>query len=164
MSTSLAEPARASSEPAAGAPTWPFLILVRYRALQLRNLVDQQLKDAPVRAFLVLALLVLIWIGLYAVFAIVLGQIKRYELVALVARKQIFVHFFLVLAVMLAFSNAILSFGSLFSRQEAGHLLGTPAPPRHVVCIKWLEGMLLSSWSFLLLGVPLMLAVARSTD
>ena len=78
--------------------------------------------------------------------------------------QQIFIHFFLVLAVMLAFSNAILAFGTLFGRREAAHLLCLPAPARQMVCVKWLEGMLLSSWSFLLLGVPLMLAVSNNTD
>jgi ABC-2 type transport system permease protein len=116
-----------------------------------------------VRVFVVLLLLVLIWAGLYWVLLEVFRQIGRFELVALVARQQIFIHFFLVLAVMLAFSNAILAFGSLFGRDEAGHLLGMPVPARHVVCIKWLEGMFLSSWSFVLLGVPLMLAVAWNT-
>lgn len=145
-------------------PTTPFWTLVRYRAVQLRNAIDQQLQEAPGRAFVVMLLLVLIWAGLYAVLREVLRQVGRYELVALVAKQQIFVHFFLVLAVMLAFSNAILAFSSLFGRDEAGHLLGMPAPSRHVVCMKWLEGMVLSSWSFFLLGVPLMLAVAWNTN
>ena len=145
------------------ASRFSFWILARCRGRQLQNAVDQQLRDAPVRVFVVLLLLVLIWAGLYWVLLEVFRQIGRFELVALVARQQIFVHFFLVLAVMLAFSNAILAFSSLFGRDEAGHLLGMPAPPRHVVAIKWVEGMFLSSWSFMLLGVPLMLAVAWNT-
>ena len=130
----------------------------------MRNMLDQQLRDAPVRTFVVLVLLVLIWATLYWLLKLVLYQVGRWELVAIVANKQIFVHFFLVLAVMLAMSNAILAFGSLYGRDEAGHLLSLPVHPRQVLCVKWVEGMLLSSWSFLLLGVPLMLAVARNTD
>ncbi len=141
-----------------------FWVLVRCRGAQLRNTLDQQLREAPLRAFIVLLLLVLIWAGLYWVLREVLRQVGRFELIALVAKQQIFIHFFLVLAVMLAFSNAILAFGSLFGRGEPGHLLSLPAPARHVVCVKWLEGLLLSSWSFLLLGVPLMLAVAWNSD
>lgn len=143
-------------------PRLPLWTLARFRWRALRNLLDQQLRDAPVRAFTVLVLLVLIWAGLYVLLSQVLRQVGRWELVALVAKQYIFVHFFLVLAVMLGFSSAVLAFGSLFGRQEAGHLLGMPIPPRQVVCLKWVEGMLLSSWSFLLLGVPLMLAVARN--
>lgn len=143
---------------------FPFWTLVYFRGTQLRNTLDQQLRETPARALVVILLLVLIWMALYEVLKEVLRQVGRFGLVAVVARQQIFVHFFLVLAVMLAFSNAILAFGSIFGRREAGHLLAMPIPPRQVVCLKWLEGMVLSSWSFLLLGVPLMLAVAASTN
>ncbi len=149
--------------PSRALPRVPFWILLRYRALQLRNAFDQQLREAPGRAFVVVLLLLLIWAALYVVLDTVLRQVGRYELIALVAKQKIFVHFFLVLAIMLAFSNAILAFGSLFGRDESGHLLSLPVSPRQVVCLKWLEGMALSSWSFLLLGVPLMLAMARNT-
>jgi ABC-2 type transport system permease protein len=138
-------------------------VLMRFRAVQTRNLLDQQLKDAPVRTFVVLALLALIWSGLYFLLNMVFWQINRWEMIAVVANKPIFVNFFLVLAVMLAFSNAILGFGSLFGRGEPAHLLSMPIHPRQVLAFKWVEGMLLSGWSFLLLGVPLMLAVASNT-
>lgn len=123
-------------------------------------MLDEQIKHAPWRVLIILLLMGLIWVALYLLLAAVFGQIRRWELVAVVANQHIFVYFFLVLAVMLAFSNAVLSFGSLFGQREAGHLLAMPVSPRHVVCVKWLEGMFLSSWSFVLLGVPLMCAVA----
>ncbi len=66
------------------------------------------------------------WNGTRALFSMVMRQVGRWELVAVVANQHIFVHFFLVLAVMLAFSNAILAFGSLFGRGEAGCLLALP--------------------------------------
>jgi ABC-2 type transport system permease protein len=155
---------RANDRIVPAGPRFPFWVLVRCRGRQLRNAIDQQVREAPGRTLMVLLLLLLIWRVLYEVFQQVLRQVGRYELVALVAKQQIFAHLFFVLAVMLAFSNAILAFSSLFGRQEAGHLLSTPAPPRHVVCLKWLEGLVLSSWAFLLLGIPLMLAVAGNTD
>ncbi len=137
-------------------------LLARCRAAQLRNLVDQQLREAPGRTFLVLVLLVLIWAALYLLLSRILEHVHGWGLVGVVADQHLFVHFFLVLAVMLAFSNAILTFSSLYGREEAGFLLGMPLRAREVVLIKWFEGIALSSWSFLLLGVPLMLAVARS--
>lgn len=158
-------PMKSAQPPVLGAaPRFPFLTLVCFRWLQLRNAFDKQLREAPFRAFAVVVLLVVIWSGLYLLLERVLQQVGRWELVALVANKYIFINFFLVLAVMLAFSNAVLAFTSIFGREEAGHLLGMPVPARHVIALKWIEGMLLSSWSFLLLGVPLMLAVAHNTN
>ncbi len=140
------------------------VVLARCRALQLRNLLDQQLRDAPWRTLSVLILLGLIWAALYLLLEFVLRHVRSWGLVAVVADQHIFVHFFLVLAVMLAFSNALLTFSTLFGRSEAGHLLSMPLNPRQVVLVKWIEGMFLSSWSFLLLGVPLMLAVAENSQ
>lgn len=113
--------------------------------------------------YAIIVLLIVIWAALYWLLSLVLQKIDEWELVAVLANQHIFIHFFLVLAVMLAFSNAILAFGSLFGRREAGFLLALPVPARQTVCLKWVEGMLLSSWSFLLLGVPLMMAMARNT-
>jgi ABC-2 type transport system permease protein len=138
--------------------------LVRSRARQVRNALDLQLRVAPARTFLILVALFGIWASLYVVLERVFLNIGRLDLIAVVANKHIFAHFFLVLAVMLAFSNAILAFGYLFGREEAAHLLAMPVQPRQVVLVKWLEGLLLSSWSLFLLGVPLMLAVAKHTS
>jgi ABC-2 type transport system permease protein len=142
---------------------WNLQIVTRWRLVQLRNTVDQQLRDSPWRVFVIIGLLFVIWAALYALLTTVLEQISRWELVAVVADTHIFVHFFLVLAVMLAFSNAILAFSNLFGRTEAGHLLAMPTQARQIVLVKWIEGLLLSSWSFFLLGVPVMLAVARNS-
>jgi hypothetical protein len=117
---------------------FPFWTLARFRGVQLRNLLDQQLREAPLRALAVLVLMVIIWAGLYEVLTLVLRQISRWELVAVVANQHVFIHFFLVLAVMLAFSNAILAFGSLFGRDEAEYLLTLPVPARPAVCLKWI--------------------------
>ena len=138
--------------------------LGRWRSVQLRNLVDQQLKEAPWRTLAIVALLTLIWGALYFLLSLVLSHIHRWGLIGVVANQHLFVQFFLFLTIMLAFSNALLTFGSLFGRDEAGYLLTLPVLSRHVVLLKWLEGMFLSSWSFLLLGIPLMLAVAATSD
>ena len=101
-----------SSPDASTGNGFPFLILVRCRAAQVRNSLDQQLRETPVRAFVIVVLLLVIWAALYWLFALVLRQIGRWELEKVVANQHIFVHLFLVLAVMLAFSNAILAFGT----------------------------------------------------
>jgi len=111
-----------------------------------------------------MALLWLIWAALFFLLNVVLRQISGWGLVVTVADEHLFVHFFLVLAIMLAFSNAILTFTSLYGKDEAGHLLSMPLRARHVVLVKWFEGILLSSWSFMLLGIPLMLAVANNAE
>lgn len=155
MSAGSPEPAAARTELA---------VLSRWRGAQFGNLIDQQLREAPWRTLAIVVLMGLIWAALYFLFNLVLSHIHRWSLIGVVANQQLFVHFFLFLAVMLAFSNALLTFGSLFGRDEASYLMTLPLLARHVISLKWLEGMVLSSWSFLLLGVPLMLAIAATSD
>lgn len=139
-------------------------LLLRTRAWQLRNALDQQLTEAPWRSLAVVALLLIIWGALYLLLDLMLRQMRGWDLVGIVAYEHLFVHFFLVLAVMLAFSNAILTFTTLYGREEAAHLLAMPLAARQVVLVKWLESLGFSSWSFLLLGVPLMLAIAHNAE
>ncbi len=139
-------------------------VLTRYRVRQLRNAVDQQIREGPWQTLAVLTMLGLIWAALYVLLSEVLRHVRGWGLVGIVADQHLFVHFFLVLAIMLAFSNAILTFSSLYGRTEAAYLLSMPVHAREVVLVKWFEGLALSSWSFMLLGVPLMLAVPQNVD
>src|SRR5690606_35245251 len=88
-------------------------------------------------------------------------QVRRQVLEGIVATPLIFTFFFLALTGMLAFSNAILSYGSLFRRKESEYLLAAPFAPRDIVIVRYLESLALSSWSLVLLGLPLMMAIAR---
>lgn len=153
----------ASEDDSAPADVKAGWVLVRYRCKQMGHMIDQHLRDAPGRTFTVLLLLTFVWAALYQLLAVIFRQIQNWQLVAVIANQQIFVHFFLALGVMLAFSNAVLAFGSLFGRAEPAHLMSLPASARQIVLLKWLEGAILSSWSFLLLGFPLMVAVAKAT-
>lgn len=138
--------------------------LLGWRVQQLSNTIDQLLRESPLQTLGVAGLLALIWSGLYVLLDIVLRQVSRWELVGAVAQEYIFINFFFILSVMLVFSNAIIAYSAFFGRDEAGHLMTMPVLSRHVAFVKWLEGIGLSSWSFLLLGVPLMLAVSQQRD
>lgn len=70
--------------------------------------------------------------------------------------------FFLLLGVMLLFSNAIISFGSLFRSEETDLLLAWPIEAENLFIYKLLESVTFSSWAFLVLGLPLMLGYGMS--
>ena len=62
------------------------------------------------------------------------------------------------LLVMLVFSTGLILYSSLFKSAEASFLLTTPARPDHVFAYKFQEALAFSSWGFLLLGSPMMIA------
>ena len=65
---------------------------------------------------------------------------------------------FLALAVMLVFSTAIILYSSLYSAAETAFLLTTPMPADQVFAYKYQGAVAFSSWAFILLSSPILLA------
>lgn len=158
-------PSRATGPIAVLAPRPLLGLLLRTKARSLRNQIVQAAADAPIRVSVAALLVTLIWIGLFFLFWLIFRQFdEKSPLEATVAIPLIFNFFFAAILVMLAFSNAIIAHGSLFSRKEAEYLLAAPCPPRDVVWLKYIESLALSSWSLILLGLPLMAALAQRAE
>ena len=141
-----------------------FKLLLRVRARATVNRLRQAVDEAPLRVFATGVLVVVIWVGLWALFELVFYQIRRTPLEATVAIPLVFNFFFVAMLVLLTFSNALISYGTLFARAEASYLLASPLRPGDVVSLKYVESLVLSSWSLFVLGLPLMLAIARQSD
>jgi ABC-2 type transport system permease protein len=65
---------------------------------------------------------------------------------------------FFALAVMLLFSSGLILYSSLFSSAETSFLLSTPAAADQVFAFKFHGAVAFSSWAFLLLGAPVLIA------
>jgi ABC-2 type transport system permease protein len=135
-------------------------LLLRVRARSVWNHTCQAAREAPIRLGAALGLVVAIWLGLYFLFWVVLLQFQRTPLEATVAIPLVFNVFFVAILAMLTFSNAIIAYGSLFGRSESAFLLAAPVTPRDLVTLKYLESLAMASWSLLLFGLPLMMALA----
>lgn len=99
-----------------------------------------------------------IWIGLY-VFPYfgfnAVAKMLPYE--AGIAEMLVSL-FFLLLTIMLVFSNAVIAYTALFRSEEAAFLRSCPLPSGTIFLYKLAESLTFSSWAFVLLGVPIMLA------
>lgn len=135
-------------------------LLLRTKSRGLYNRIHHAVDGAPVRLSATAMLIGVVWLGLYFLFATVLEQINRTPLEATIAIPMVFNFFFLAMLAMLTLSNAIISYTGMFSRDEAIYLLTSPLTPRDLVTLKYLESLALSSWSLILLGLPLMVAMA----
>src|SRR5262245_29594110 len=124
-----------------------FGLLARLRARIVWNHIRCAAMEAPIRLALTALFVVIIWMGLYALFYHVLGLLRNTPLEGVVAIPLVFNFFFLAMLALLIFSNAILAFGALFSRDEVAYLLALPLRPRDAVLIKYLETLVFSSWS-----------------
>lgn len=139
-------------------------LLLRVRGRLVHNRTTQALREAPIRLTAAILLVGLIWMGLYGLFHLVFRQLSRTPLEATVAIPLVFNFFFIAMLALLAFSNAIIAYGSMFAKQEPAYLLTLPLSTLDVVSIKYLESLALASWSVILLGLPLMFSMARTVD
>ena len=137
-------------------------VLISLKLTLLRNLVRQALAESPLSIAVSSVFTTLIWFGLYGLFALVFESFHTSLLEEAVIVPVIYNVFFVSLLVLLAFSNAILAYGSLFSGREPAFLLTTPIAPVNLVLVKYLESLFFASWSLILLGLPLMMAMAHT--
>lgn len=141
------------------APGTPFRMLLRARGWAVRNALQQVWRENRFKALTVAVLGGGFWVGLFALF---LHSFHFLQTTLKGAADQlllpVFALFFLTLLVMLIFSNAIISFGALFKTGETAYLIASPIHHETVFHYKLIESLLFSSWAFLALGAPLMLA------
>ena len=140
------------------------MVVLRLKAISARNRLRQDLDESPLRLVSVAAFILFIWTALYVLFSQLLGFIQLRHLESIVAVPYVFHFFFIALMAMLTFSTGILCFSGLYGRGESQFLLVVPLRSWHVVITKYTEALVLSSWSLLLLGFPLMLAMAQVGD
>lgn len=124
-------------------------------------ILRQTLQQARLRLGLVVILSGTLWLALFWLFfrgfAFLEETIPGPDLFDQTVRA-VFGMFFMSLSVMLVFSSAIILYSSLFRGPDIGLLLTLPARAERVFLHKFQEAFILSSWAFLLLGSPMLLA------
>jgi ABC-2 type transport system permease protein len=126
-----------------------------------RTRLKQILTQSRFRASLVLILSLLLWCGLLLMFLhgfwFLRSAIPHPETHDEIVHG-IFGMFFAALMMMLMFSAGIILYGSLFHCPETAYLLTIPARTERIFLHKFQDAVLLSSWGFILLGSPVILA------
>ena len=133
----------------------------RMRCRILSTLLWQTLSQSRFRVSLAVVLTSLLWGGMFWMFAdafwFLQSTITHSETHARTI-GALFGTFFAALMLMLIFSSGIILYGSLFRSREIAFLLTIPARTERLFLHKFQEAILLSSWGFVLLGSPMLLA------
>jgi ABC-2 type transport system permease protein len=135
------------------------------RVAALRNRFRAAMQEARLRLVLVVVLTVVFWWLLFVVSSTALDFLNasishdgtRGDVI-----RAVFGVFFASLTIMLVFSTAIVLYGTLFRSRETDFLMTTPARTDRVFLLKLQESILLSSWGFVLLCSPLLIAYGLS--
>ncbi len=133
----------------------------RSRKRILATLLRQTFAHSRFRVTLVVVLTSLLWGGMFWMFVdgfwFLKSTITQPDTHAQ-AVGGVFGAFFAALMLMLVFSSGIILYGSLFRSREITFLLTIPARTERVFLHKFQEAIVLSSWGFVLLGSPILLA------
>lgn len=128
------------------------------------NLIRNQLRsfrnESRLKIYVLAVASILIWYGLYQFF---------YEGITFLYQSQysdfveplisiVFHLLFLSLILMLTFSNGIICYLSLFSSEEIWFFRTSPLLPENIFLYKLTETISFSSWAFLFLATPLIVA------
>ncbi len=132
----------------------------RMRRRLTTTLFWQTVFRARFRLVLILVLSLLLWTALFWLFAdgfAFLGSLisgSTYDKTV----SGVFGLFYVSLLVMLVLSSALILYGSLFRAPDVALLFTLPSRAERVFLYKLQEAILLSSWAFMLLGSPMLVA------
>jgi ABC-2 type transport system permease protein len=136
-----------------GEPPMPFGvlgILFRTRLRASRNLLSGLRRESLVKVVVVTVLGVGLWLALFVLFNESFRFLnKNAYFVRDVLSQVILSLFFLMLLLMLVFSNALISFSNLFRSPETAFLFSLPVRHDQIYLYKLLESLVFSSWAFL---------------
>jgi ABC-2 type transport system permease protein len=134
----------------------------RLRLRMVSHSLKLRLGGSRWRAAVAIFCTLFFWVALFFLFLEGFRFLDRHRLVTGPLIELLFAMFFGSLLVMLVFSTSIILYGGLFRSQEAEFLLLRPIPPDGIFAFKFQEAIAFSSWGFLLLGSPMMVAYGIS--
>jgi ABC-2 type transport system permease protein len=147
--------------PAGLSPSAEARLLWRVRSKMLATTVRQAMQTARLRIALVVLLSLVFWYGLFFLFSggfEFLASTIGHPVTHAQTVQAIYNVFFASLMMMLTFSSAIILYSGLYCSSEAEFLLTTPVRPERIVLHKFQEAIVFSSWGFVLLGSPMLVA------
>ncbi len=136
----------------------PTILLLQLRARLIINRLRTLHRESHLKIIAVAVLGSLLWLGLFAMFHrgfIFLEQFLGLETYFTDAMLSLF---FFSLLLMLTFSNAIISYSSLFRSRETIFLISCPINYDTIFLHKLAESITFSSWAFVILGLPMIVA------
>src|SRR5262245_20574429 len=143
---------------AATAPGGQYALFQRLRWRTVANAGTLLLGNSRVRLFTLLGVSVFVWGAVFAAASFGFQVLNNARIPFAGGVIGILFDFlFLALGMMLVFSTGIILYSSLFSAQETGFLLSTPAREDQVFAYKFQTAIVFSSWAFLLLSSPILI-------
>ena len=138
----------------------PDLLFQNLRWRLMRNGLSLMLAHSWWRLAAIIFVCAVIWVVLFLLSWYAFHELKVRWNIPLEQNlvELIFDVFFFTLTILLTFSTCIILYSSLFAGTESQFLLATPIPDDQIFAYKFQGAVAFSSWAFVLLGSPALLA------
>jgi len=133
-------------------------LLMKLKRSLTRNRLIAGLAGSTFRVAVVAISALIFWVGLFLLFYQGFDFLSQFETFRSQVVQVIMNLLFLSLVGMLCFSNGIISYVSLFESEETTFLMASPLRPGSIYLYKLTETLAFSSWAFLFLAAPLIVA------
>ena len=140
------------------------LLLTRLKRNLLHNKLISALTGSWLQLVVVLGFGLFFWWGLFYLFHTGFSFLKGYDAFLDQVVQAVMNVLFLSLVLMLCFSNGIISYVSFFRSEETSFLMASPLRPGTIYLYKLTETMAFSSWAFLFLAGPLLVAYGQFAE
>ena len=130
-------------------------VFSRLRAAIAWQTLRSMLSEARLRLALIVLLSAVFWALLYSLFFEAFSFLDSIHADVI---SLLFNAFFSSLMIMLVFSTGILLYGNMYCSPETRLLLTLPIRPEAIFAHKFIDAMWFSSWGFVLLGSPMLVA------
>jgi len=137
----------------------PLRVLLSARGRSIKNVLTHLHKESWLKIAVVTTLGLVFWIGLFLLFNNMFRFVNDHVGSFRVALIQYVLSlFFMALMFMLVFSNAVISFTSLFKAPETAFLFTLPLRHDTIYLYKLIESLVFSSWAIIAIGAPMMVS------
>ncbi len=126
----------------------------RLRRRLLKSTIADKLRTARLRISLIAFLSLFFWFGLFWLFYEGFRFLQTVPDIV----PRLYNTFFASLFAMLMFSSSIILYSGLYRSAEAAFLLTQPVRPGRIFVYKFQEAAWFSSWGFILMGSPMLMA------
>jgi ABC-2 type transport system permease protein len=123
------------------------------------NQASQQLYENKLKVTVISISAIVLWAVIFIFFYRSLIFLRTFEEIGNIVVIYFLGLFFFALGIMLVISNAIINYSSLYRSSESAYLFSLPVPAGKIFIYRITESLLFSSWAFLFLGSPFLIAL-----
>ncbi len=134
------------------------ILFQRLRLRLVRNAGTQLFGNSRVRFLSMIASSVVVWLAIFAAALAGFHLLVEQNIPPGLIVELLFNAMFVTLGGMLVLSTGLVLYAGLFNGAETRFLLATPARADHIFAFKFQSAVVFSSWAFVILGAPVLIA------